>query len=133
MSKKSEQYKKSLEETYDQAFSYTEKINDDKLDTKLSTEQSIRTAIQTLISEYHGTREQLLWTKWGQGIPRSESRSLIADLSAARTEFISYFLDMNDNQLEQNVAPAEGESAESLINKMLSLEKQLLSLLKENI
>ena len=40
---------------------------------------------------------------------------------------------MNDNQLEQNVAPAEGESAESLINKMLSLEKQLLSLLKENI
>jgi len=133
MSKKSEKYKKSLEETYDQAFSYTEKINDDKLDTKLSTEQSIRTAIQTLISEYHGTREQLLWTKWGQGIPRSESRSLIADLSAARTEFISYFLDMNDNQLEQNVAPAEGESAESLINKMLSLEKQLLSLLKENI
>ncbi|MBF47150.1 MAG: hypothetical protein CMA96_05380 [Euryarchaeota archaeon] len=133
MSKKSEKYKKSLEETYDQAFSYTENINDDKLDTKLSTEQSIRTAIQTLISEYHGTREQLLWTKWGQGIPRSESRSLIADLSAARTEFISYFLDMNDNQLEQNVAPAEGESAESLINKMLSLEKQLLSLLKENI
>ena len=133
MSKKSEKYKKSLEETYDQAFSYTEIINDDKLDTKLSTEQSIRTAIQTLISEYHGTREQLLWTKWGQGIPRSESRSLIADLSAARTEFISYFLDMNDNQLEQNVAPAEGESAESLINKMLSLEKQLLSLLKENI
>ena len=112
---------------------HTENINDDKLDTKLSTEQSIRTAIQTLISEYHGTREQLLWTKWGQGIPRSESRSLIADLSAARTEFISYFLDMNDNQLEQNVAPAEGESAESLINKMLSLEKQLLSLLKENI
>ena len=133
MSKKSEKYKKSLEETYDQAFSYTENINDDKLDTKLSTEQSIRTAIQILISEYHGTREQLLWTKWGQGIPRSESRSLIADLSAARTEFISYFLDMNDNQLEQNVAPAEGESAESLINKMLSLEKQLLSLLKENI
>ena len=112
---------------------HTENINDDKLDTQLSTEQSIRTAIQTLISEYHGTREQLLWTKWGQGIPRSESRSLIADLSAARTEFISYFLDMNDNQLEQNVAPAEGESAESLINKMLSLEKQLLSLLKENI
>ena len=132
MSKKSEKYKKSLEETYDQAFSYTENINDDKLDTKLSTEQSIRTAIQTLISEYHGTREQLLWTKWGQGIPRSESRSLIADLSAARIEFISYFLDMNDNQLEQNVAPAEGESAESLINKMLLLEKQLLSLLKEN-
>ena len=133
MSKKSDKYKKSLEETYDQAFSYTENINDDKLDTKLSTEQSIRTAIQTLSREYHGTREQLLWTKWGQGIPRSESRSLIADLSAARTEFISYFLDMNDNQLEQNVAPAEGESAESLINKMLSLEKQLLSLLKENI
>jgi len=133
MSKKSEKYKKSLEETYDQTFSYTENINDDKLDTKLSTEQSIRSAIQTLISEYHGTREQLLWTKWGQGIPRSESRSLIADLSAARTEFISYFLDMNDNQLEQNVAPAEGESAENLINKMLSLEKQLLSLLKENM
>ena len=111
---------------------YTQEINDSTLDTELSSKQSVRTVLQNLISEYHGTREQLLWTKWGQGIPRSESRSLIADLSAARIEFISYFLDMNDNQLEQNVAPAEGESAESLINKMLLLEKQLLSLLKEN-
>ena len=118
---------------YEQQSSYTQNINDSTLDTKLSRDKSIRTALQNLISEYHGTREQLLWTKWGQGIPRSETRSLIADLSAARTEFISYFLDMNDIQLEQNVAPAEGESAESLINKMLLLEKELFSLLKENM
>ena len=132
MNNKSEKYKKSLEEMFNQTTLYTQEINDSTLDTKLSSKQSVRTALQNLISEYHGTREQLLWTKWGQGIPRSESKSLIADLSAARIEFISYFSDMNDNQLEQNVAPAEGESAENLINKMLSLEKQLLSLLKEN-
>tara|TARA_Y100001970_G_scaffold36540_1_gene45135 strand:+ start:6816 stop:7217 length:402 start_codon:yes stop_codon:yes gene_type:complete len=132
MNNKSEKYKKSLEEMFNQTTLYTQEINDLTLDIKLSSKQSVRTALQNLISEYHGTREQLLWTKWGQGIPRSESKSLIADLSAARIEFISYFSDMNDNQLEQNVAPAEGESAENLINKMLSLEKQLLSLLKEN-
>ena len=132
MNNKSEKYKKSLEEMFNQTTLYTQEINDLTLDIKLSSKQSVRTALQNLISEYHGTREQLLWTKWGQGIPRSESKSLIADLSAARIEFISYFLDMNDTQLEQNVAPAEGESAENLINKMLSLEKQLLSLLKEN-
>ena len=125
MNNKSDKYKKSLEETYDQTTLYTQEINDSTLDTELSSKQSVRTVLQNLISEYHGTREQLLWTKWGQGIPRSESRSLIADLSAARIEFISYFLDMNDNQLEHNVAPAEGVSAESLINKMLLLEIQL--------
>ena len=132
MNNKSEKYKKSLEEMFNQTTLYTQEINDLTLDIKLSSKQSVRTALQNLISEYHGTREQLLWTKWGQGIPRSESKSLIADLSAARIEFISYFSDMNDNQLEQYLAPAEVESAENLINKMLSLEKQLLSLLKEN-
>ena len=133
MNEKSKNYKHDLEKMYEQQSSYTQNINDSTLDTKLSRDKSIRTALQNLISEYHGTREQLLWTKWGQGIPRSETRSLITDLSAARTEFISYFLDMNDIQLEQNVAPAEGESAESLINKMLLLEKELFSLLKENM
>ena len=133
MNEKSENYKHTLEEIYKQQSSYTQNINDSTLDAKLSTQQSIRTELQNLIGEYHGTREQLLWTKWGQGIPRSETRSLIADLSAARIEFISYFSDMNDSQLEQNVAPAEGESAESLINKMLLLEKELFSLLKENM
>ena len=81
MNNKSDKYKKSLEETYDQTTLYTQEINDSTLDTKLSSKQSVRTVLQNLISEYHGTREQLLWTKWGQGIPRSESRSLIADLS----------------------------------------------------
>ena len=88
MNNKSDKYKKSLEETYDQTTLYTQEINDSTLDTELSSKQSVRTVLQNLISEYHGTREQLLWTKWGQGIPRSESRSLIADLSAARIEFI---------------------------------------------
>ena len=132
MGQKSENYKKSLGEFYDQSSPYANNITDETLNIKLSNNESIRNTLQTLINEYHGTREQLLWTKWGQGIPRSESRSLIADLSAARSEFITYFLDMDDNQLVQNVAPAENESAESLIKKMIELEKKLLSLLKTN-
>ena len=132
MGQKSENYKKSLGEFYDQSSPYANNITDETLNIKLSNNESIRNTLQTLINEYHGTREQLLWTKWGQGIPRSESRTLIADLSAARSEFITYFLDMDDNQLVQNVAPAENESAESLIKRMIELEKKLLSLLKTN-
>lgn len=63
MNNKSDKYKKSLEETYDQTTLYTQEINDSTLDTKLSSKQSVRTVLQNLISEYHGTREQLLWTK----------------------------------------------------------------------
>ena len=132
MGQKSEKYKKSLGEFYDQLSPYSNNITDESLNIKLHNNESIRNTLQTLINEYHGTREQLLWTKWGQGIPRSESRSLIADLSAARSEFITYFWDMDDNQLVQNVAPAENESAESLIKKMIELEKKLLSLLRTN-
>jgi hypothetical protein len=132
MGQKSENYKKSLGEFYDQSSPFANNITDETLNIKLSNNESIRNTLQTLINEYHGTREQLLWTKWGQGIPRSESRTLIADLSAARSEFITYFLDMDDNQLVQNVAPAENESAESLIKRMIELEKKLLSLLKTN-
>ena len=60
MNEKSKNYKHDLEKMYEQQSSYTQNINDSTLDTKLSRDKSIRTALQNLISEYHGTREQLL-------------------------------------------------------------------------
>ena len=59
MNNKSDKYKKSLEETYDQTTLYTQEINDSTLDTKLSSKQSVRTVLQNLISEFLCTREQL--------------------------------------------------------------------------
>ena len=125
MNNKSDKYKKSLEETYDQTTLYTQEINDSTLDTKLSSKQSVRAVLQNLISEYHGTREQLLWTKWGQGIPRSESRSLIADLSAARIEFISYFLN--------NVAPSGWTTLTILISLFSGIQLLFLGVIGEYI
>ena len=45
MNNKSDKYKKSLEETYDQTTLYTQEINDSTLDTKLSSKQSVRTVL----------------------------------------------------------------------------------------
>ncbi len=74
--------------------------------------------------------EQLLWTKWGQQVPRSESTRILAELQGARAQFAAYFTDLRDEQLDARSAPAHHSSPRDVIQRALEGETQSMDLIR---
>ena len=66
---------KELRDLEESALEKLSDIRDPDLDTPTSDGRSVRDVIYELSDHYREHIEQLLWAKWGQQIPRSESRA----------------------------------------------------------
>ncbi len=59
-------------------------LRDPAMDTATEDGRTLRQVIYGLSDHYRERMEQLLWTKWGQRIPRSESKRALAELQGVR-------------------------------------------------
>jgi hypothetical protein len=111
-------------------------VRDPALSTKLADGRTMRRALQDLAGYYTEHIEQLLWTKWVQGIERSESRVLIAGLQAARASFNGYASDLDDEKLvkpghTQLTPSAEGATAKDVLTRALEEERRTMDLITQ--
>ncbi|MBI4311308.1 MAG: hypothetical protein HY681_05945 [Chloroflexi bacterium] len=104
-------------------------VHDPLLDTRLADGRSVRQAIHELAAHYREHIEQLLWTKWGQAIPRSETKRILAELQAARAQFGAYFSDLQDGQLDAKSASANGASPRDTALHVLEDDNKTLDMI----
>jgi hypothetical protein len=87
--------------------------------------------IYGLSDHYREHLEQLLWTKWGQRIPRSESKRALAELQGVRAQFAAYFTDLRDEMLDIGSAPAKDASPRDVILHVLEEERRAMDLIRK--
>jgi hypothetical protein len=105
-------------------------VRDPLMDTATEDGRTLRQLIYNLSDHYREHMEQLLWTKWGQRIPRSESKRALAELQGARAQFAAYFTDLRDEQLDIASAAAQDASPRDVILHVLEEEKRTLGLIR---
>src|SRR4051812_39956801 len=108
-------------------------VRDPALSTKLADGRTLRRALQDLAAYYLEHTEQLLWTKWVQGIERSESKVLLAELQAARASFVGYSADFDDERLDkeghtQLTPSAEEATGRDVLVRALEEEQRTMGL-----
>ena len=84
-----------------------------------------------LSDHYREHIEQLLWTKWGQRIPRSESRRVLAELQGVRSQFATHFADLGKEQLDTSSAAAQDSSPRDVILHVLEEEERVMGLIRK--
>jgi hypothetical protein len=105
-------------------------VRDPLMDTATQDGRTLRQLIYSLSDHYREHMEQLLWTKWGQRIPRSESKRALAELQGARAQFAAYFTDLRDEQLDIASAAAQDASPRDVILHVLEEERRALGLIR---
>jgi hypothetical protein len=106
-------------------------VHDPTLDTVVQDGRTLRQVIHDLSDQYRERIEQLLWTKWGQRIPRSETKRALAELQGARAQFAAYFTDLRGNQLDVASAAAQQASPRDVIRHVLEQERKGLELIRK--
>jgi hypothetical protein len=105
-------------------------VRDPLMDTATEDGRTLRQLIHGLSDHYREHLEQLLWTKWGQRIPRSETKRALAELQGARAQFAAYFTDLRDDQLDIASAAAQDASPRDVILHVLEEERRALGLIR---
>ncbi len=108
-------------------------VHDPTLGMAADDTRTLRQVIHQLTDRYRESTEQLLWTKWGQRIPRSETKRLLADLQGARAQFAAYLTDLRDGQLDTPSAAAQNASARDVIQRVLEEERRGMDLVRKAI
>lgn len=106
------------------------KIRDPILDRVTEDGRTVRQLIYGLSDHYREHMEQLLWTKWGQRIPRSESKRALAELQGVRAQFAAYFTDLGDEQLDIESAAAHDASPRDVILHLVEEERRRMELIR---
>ena len=101
-------------------------VRDPVLDTGAEDGRTLRQLIYGLSDCYREHMERLLWTKWNQRIPRSESRRALAELQGVRAQFAAYFTDLRDEQLDITAAAAQDASPRDVILHVLEEERRTM-------
>jgi hypothetical protein len=106
-------------------------LRDPALDTAIEDERTLRQVIYGLSDHYREHIEQLLWTKWGQRIPRSESKRALAELQGVRAQFAAYFTDLQDEQLDVTSTAAQNASPREVFLHALEEERRSMDLIRK--
>ena len=106
-------------------------LHDPTLDTATEDGRTLRQVIYDLSDHHREHIEQLLWTKWGQRIPRSESRRALAELQGVRSQFATYFADLRNEQLDTSSAAAQDSSPRDVILHVLEEEERAMGLIRK--
>lgn len=106
-------------------------LRDPALDVAVEDGRTLRQVIYALSDHYREHIEQLLWTKWGQQIPRSEGKRALAELQGLRAQFAAYFSDLKDDQLDVASAAAQDSSPRDVILHALEEESAGMSLIRK--
>ncbi len=106
-------------------------LHDPAMDTGTEDGRTLRQVIYGLSDHYRDHIEQLLWTKWGQRIPRSESKRALAELQGVRAQFAAYFTDLRDEQLDVASAAAQDASPRDVILHALEDERRGMDLIRK--
>ncbi len=106
-------------------------VRDPALDTATEDGRTLRQLIYGLSDHYREHMEQLLWTKWGQRIPRSETKRALAELQGVRAQFAAYFTDLRDEQLGVASAAAQDAPPRDVILHALEEERRGMDLIRK--
>ena len=106
-------------------------LRDLEMDTAVEDGRTLRQVIYALSDHYREHIEQLLWTKWGQHIPRSEGKRALAELQGLRAQFAAYFSDVKDDQLDVASAAAQDSSPRDVILHVLEEENTGMELIRK--
>ncbi len=107
------------------------KLRDPAMDTVTEDGCTLRQVIYSLSDHYREHIEQLLWTKWGQRIPRSETKRALAELQGVRAQFAAYFTDLRDEHLDVACAAAQNASPRDVILHVLEDERRSMDLIRQ--
>ena len=121
----------SLRQLEEEAAECLSNLRDPALDTPTEDGRTLRQVIYGLSDHYRERTEQLLWTKWGQKIPRSESKRALAELQGMRAQFAAYFTDLRDEQLEVASAAAQDASPRDVILQVVEEERRAMDLIRK--
>jgi hypothetical protein len=124
-------FEESLRQLEKEAAECLADVRDPALDTVVQDGRTLRQLIHDLSDHYRERTEQLLWTKWGQRIPRSETKRALAELQGARAEFSAYASDLRDAQLDVASAAAQQASPRDVIRRVLEEERKGLGLIRK--
>jgi hypothetical protein len=105
-----------------------DELNDAMLGTLTADGRTLRRALHDLTDLYDERLEQLLWTKWGQRIPRSEAKRVVAELQAARARFAAYLAALDDDQVHVKSAQAGNASAWDVASEVFEEERRTMDL-----
>ena len=108
-------------------------VRDPVLDTATEDGRTLRQLIYGLSDCYREHMERLLWTKWNQRIPRSESKRALAELQGLRAQFAAYFTDLRDEQLDITGAAAQDASPRDVILQVLEEERRSMDLIRKTL
>lgn len=120
----------SLQQLEEAAAECLGNVRDPYMDAATEDGRTLRQLIYGLSDHYREHTEQLLWTKWGQRIPRSESKRALAELQGARARFAAYFTDLRDEQLDIASAAGQDASPRDVILHVLEEERRALGLIR---
>ena len=101
-------------------------VHDSTLDVATEDGRTLRQVIYDLSDHYREHIEQLLWSKWGQKIGRTEIRRALAELQSVRSQFAAYFTDLQDAQLDVSSASAQDSSPREIILHALEEEDRVM-------
>ena len=101
-------------------------LHDPTLDKVHEDGRTLRQVIYDLSDHYREHIEQLLWSKWGQKIGRTEIRRALAELQSVRSQFAAYFTDLQDAQLDVSSASAQDSSPREIILHALEEEDRVM-------
>jgi hypothetical protein len=101
-------------------------VRESSLDLAVEDGRTLRQVIYDLSDHYREHIEQLLWSKWGQKIGRTEIRRALAELQSVRAQFAAYFTDLQDSQLDVSSAAAQDSSPREIILHVLEEEKRAM-------
>lgn len=110
-------------------------VHDPTLGTVLPDGRTLRQAMMEAIDFYNEHLQQLLWTKWSQDIPRSEAKTLLAGLQAARASFMAYISDLKDYQLNTKgdrrgtIDPSGGATGLDVVTEVHEEERKTMALI----
>ncbi len=108
-------------------------LHDPALDRATEDGRTLRQVIYGLSEHYREHIEQLLWTKWGQRVPRSESKRALAELQGLRAQFAAYFTDLRQEQLDVPSAVAQDSSPLDVILHVMDEERSAMALIDETL
>lgn len=108
-----------------------DELSDALLNAFTADGRTLRRALHDLTDLYDERREQMLWSKWGQHIPRSEARRVVADLQAARASFAAYLSGLDDDQVHVKTAPAGNASAWDVASEVFEEERRTMALITQ--
>ncbi|HJN87925.1 MAG: hypothetical protein QF714_03235 [Dehalococcoidia bacterium] len=101
-------------------------VRESSLDLAIEDGRTLRQVIYDLTDHYREHIEQLLWSKWGQKIGRTEIRRALAELQSVRSQFAAYFTDLQDAQLDVSSASAQDSSPREIILHALEEEDRVM-------